>query len=361
MDWDTPPRRLVSVGAAVGAIVVLLLMIGTGNPPSRRLAVAVRSRGPGAAMVPSTGGRCSGPVLGSVYNGTLVNVGGPSPGPSVSGQDVVLSYRYTVDFHPKNGSQVFSCLSTSQSQDTNSTGGFDLNATIPTNTCAGKLGCDNYTGPFAPVRFSMGFASELTGDFLTWTIAHGVVNLSRVAALSRVTLDPSGAITVSEDDPIAVTASPLAANGQPSPSNMTFNWKVTGAHWDVIGSWNDAVLTIEGLAGAQPTTVELWANGSYNGSVVNLPETSVSLSALPTEIRTASVNPTSVDLGSPATFRVAGTGAAGYPYSLMVAPGLYTASVETSCAVTNFSESQVRWSCSAQRQPTSTRESPSPR
>jgi hypothetical protein len=347
MASDAPPRGLAATGVTVAAIALVLLLLVVSPPPA--IGSSAARDGPAGAspsVGPSSGG-CSGSVAPAQYYGLLENLGGSSPGPSVSGQQVVLSYRVTDDFKATNGSRVVSCISEEAVAFTNDSGTFGLTATLPKSGCDGKFGCWNFTGPYRPLRFWLGNATLPPGDFLSTTLYGTYVTIARVAALDRVLLDPSGWANVSLRAPMALTASPLAADGEASPSNVTFAWSLDGWNWTVLGPSNGSVLTVKPLDGAGTATASLWVNGSYNGTTVELPEAVVNLTAIPTAIGAATVDPTSVDVGTPLTFTITGTGAAGYSYGASVSPGFGQASVEATCTGTNLSGSHLGLTCTA--------------
>jgi hypothetical protein len=345
MELDRPdrrPARWVVLGASVVLLLLLLPAVSAGGAG----ALYTGRPGPSGLLTP-LGSGCPGATIAVPYEGVLVNDGGPSPGPPVDGQQVGVSYQYTDVFHADNGSLSTSCVPSIRWAITNASGAFELRATIPTSGCTAHVGCWNYTGPFGPVRWSLANNSTLSGDYLAWNITGDLVTLSRVAALDRVQLDPAGATTVSALAPIAIVAQPLAGDGQPSPSDVSFAWGLSGVGWQVVGPATGPSVEVEAAEGASVATVQVWVNGTYNGTAVRAPPATVLLTAASTEVESGGVDPASVDIGSPATFTISGTGAAGYLYLAVVDPGLGMDPAYASCNSTPLSGGLVGLTCTA--------------
>jgi hypothetical protein len=122
---------------------------------------------------------------------------------------------------------------------------------------------------------------------------------------------------------------------------------IVGAGWSLLNGSGSPNATIEAAVGAWPGSLELWANGSYNGTSVAAPPVSLGLAAASTGITADGVVPTTLDVGLPATFTVIGTGAGGYAYDAVIAPGLDHPNVVAPCTTATASGGLVTLTCAA--------------
>jgi hypothetical protein len=304
------------------------------------------ARSSGAALAPSglrpMASACPGAGADPEYHGQLANQGGPSPGPTVAGQLVDLTYWFEGDHTLPNGSIVRSCPSTGSSARTNSTGVFDILLPVPSDA-----GSWNYSGPYGPLAWSLADLGTMRGDYLGVHALGSLVTLDRVAALDRVVLSPAGSVTVSGSAPVNVSATALAGDGHASPASVGFAWQVSSPIWTVEGRADAAVLRLVAPLVSNSTRVALWANGTYNGTPVAAPLAVLWLTGVPTRLTELSEAPADADVGSPTMFGLQGTGAPGYAYAASVSPGLGMAPVDAFCLVDNGTPGLLRLSCHA--------------
>ncbi|HEV2428591.1 MAG TPA: hypothetical protein VGV64_01935, partial [Thermoplasmata archaeon] len=340
-------RALGSGAGAATAIGVLIVLSAFSGGAASRPGTPVP---PAAALLhlAITGTGCSGAGVPTRFTGQLSDLGGPTPRPSIANQTVALTVHYDQDFFPFGGNATRQCLATTHSATTGSLGSFSISASIPTNYCVKSIGCWNFTGPYGPATFNLtGSGSVPPGDYLTQSIWGSSVTLSRVAALDRVALDPSGFATVSVLAPSNLSASALAGDGSASPAAPSYAWRIVGSGWSFLSATTVARPVVEAQAGAAVATAELWVNGSFGGAALHLPPVSVILTAAATSVTAGAVAPTSVDAGEPTTFSYSGTGAVGYPYTASVSPGLGLPPVAATCRASQLSGGLDRLDCAA--------------
>ena len=268
----------------------------------------------------------------SSYAGTLRVVGVAGPVPSIDNQSIRADYYYELNHTQGTGSPTYSCSFASTIATTDSAGDFTANLTLLASGCGGG-GCNYYSGPFAPVAFSVTSPTP-AGYFVSVTVGSASVAVSWVLALDSVDLEPFGRNTVSESAPVTLTASPLAGDGTPSPATVTFNWTLTGSDWSILGGVGTSQFTIvsTGTGGA---FVTIQVNGTYNGTALTTPVRSATLTPVPTIALSSSVDRSRVDVGSNVTFTIDGNGSGGYSYTATIYPGL-SGTVTSAPCVTTF-------------------------
>jgi hypothetical protein len=309
----------------VAVVLVAGLSLVAGAPP---LATGA-SVGRDTAATSPAASPCSGPSLPTDFLGSLVVDGGPAPLPSVVGRTISLEYYVRENYTPSGGPSTVNCLSYRTTNVTDGVGGFSLPAPVPTSGCT-RSSCTDYQGPLAPLSVTILNATP-AGYFVTTSVNGPSVTASYVFALSDVALDPSGRVTLSTDAPTTVRATAEAGNGAASPANLSYAWRLTGAEWNVTRGTGSANLTIEAAPDAGPGDLELWVNGTYNGTTEAAAPAILLLDAVATSAEPGNVQPTSLDVGLPALFDVRGSGAIGYPYDAEIFPGAGTTSVTAPC------------------------------
>lgn len=322
------PERSRALPMLLGLVVlgVLLAPVGAAHPP---LALAPSgSPPPPPTLPPAPSGLCAGASVAASYLGTLlVNSGGASA-PSAAGRTVNVSYDYQLNDTPSGGSSSYQCLAGEASAVTNASGGFTVVLPIPRTVC-NSAGCSYYSGPYGPLGLTVG--PMPSGYFLTSAVSGSSAVLTLVRALDHVQLTPSSRVTLSPGAATPVTALALAANGAPSPAQLTYAWQLLGTGWTLNGSGTPTV-TIEAADSAAPGSLTVWVNGSYTGAAQSAPSVTLGLAAAATTVTGTSVLPTLLDVGTPAVFTVSGSGASGYNYSAEIVPGLGAPNVTVPCS-----------------------------
>ncbi|HEY6237849.1 MAG TPA: hypothetical protein VIZ68_01505, partial [Thermoplasmata archaeon] len=303
---------------AVGlALVALLLLVPGSSISSRGLAGASNAAAPASIGALS---HCGGASVPGAYLGTLTVQGGGSSLPPVKNRTVVLAFTYELNFTPNGGHSIYSCKNGTATTLTGGTGGFSAALSIPSGSC-NSVSCSIYTGPFGPLNVSVA-GGPPPGYFLSSSVQGSTIGLAFVAALSRVSLDPTSRVTLSADAPTVVRATAHSGNGGPSPAAVSYAWRLVGQGWTLLDGIGSPNVTIEAADGASPGELEVWGNGTFNGTGVAAPPTTLGLAAASTTVTAVDVVPTTLDVGSPATFTVSGTGAGGYAYDAVIVPGL---------------------------------------
>jgi len=335
-------RTAIVVLAASLVLIMLAPSVEASSHDGRGAlgSAAVAVVGVGAAASP-----CTGPSVPSAYLGTLTVQGGGAFPPGVKNLTVVVTYAYTLNFTPNGGSPIVSCKNGSASAVTGVSGSFSVALPIPTSSC-NSASCSTFSGPFAPVSVHVAGGAP-AGYFLTTSVQGSTIGLAFVAALAKTALTPSSRVTLSTDAPTLVRATPQSGNGGPSPATVAFAWAIVGAGWTLLNGSGTDTAWIEASDGAAPGGLEVWVNGSYNGTPVVAPAVTLGLAAAATAATSGGVVPTRLDADLPATFTVGGTGAGGYAYSAVIAPGLGAPSVVAPCTTASASGGLVALSCAA--------------
>ncbi len=327
---------LLALLGALGLALVVLVPPGLGAPPI--------SLAPAPTASPPAAMGCPGPAVPGALLGSLVVVGGSSP-PSPAGRTVNVSYEYALNFTPSGGRSTYSCLNGTAGATTGPTGAFSLTLPVPTSSC-NRSDCALYSGPYAPVAAAIAGGTP-GGYYLSSALSGSTLSLALVAALDHVDLSPSSRVTLSTDAPTPVVATPLAGNGAPSPATVAYAWRLAGAGWSLLNGSTTRSVVVEAADGAAPATLELFANGSYNGSAVAAPPVTLELAAATTTVTGATTFPTLLDVGTEVTFTVVGTGAGGYNYSATIDPGLNRPTLNATCAGALLEGGRLTLTCSA--------------
>ncbi len=321
------------------ALLATAIVLGL---PATVLAGSALAAPPALAAAPLANGPCGGPSVASTFSGTLGVQGGSAP-PSVANQTIRVLYAYQLDYTPNGGSTSTSCSTGSSTAVTDAQGRFSITLSIPSSGCS-VSGCANYSGPFGPTGFSVTSPTP-AGYFVTAAVNGSTVSLDFVLALGSAGLSPFGRTTVSSLAPVTLTASGIAGNGDPSPATLTYAWTVTGTGWTVLAGAGTDQLTVLSSSGAGIGNIVVYVNGTYNGTTLSAAPRSAALNAVATSLVGASVAPTSLDAGTPATFTLSGSGAAGYPYTATVLPGLGGAPVSAPCRAVSAPGGLVSLNC----------------
>lgn len=340
-----PLRRPLGSPAAIVLAALLLVLVGPSfGPPGAGTAPSAGTLTQGGSVL---GSGCPGSVVGGVYGGRLVDLGGPSPAPSVVGQTVALTASIERLYTPSSGSPVLSCYASTFSATTNATGVFVARAAPPSGSCLGTVGCWSYRGPFGPVSFAVASASLPPGDYSSWTSLNGSVTIERVAAVDRAIVAPGTTVYTSTLAPTLLTASALDGLARPSPAALTFTWSVAGLGWTIVGPSTGASVTVEGASGAAAGAATVRVAGSYSGAAVAAASVVVNLTAIPTAISSAYDGPNELDAGEPVVFDLSGSGAADFTYSATIDPGLGLPGVPGRCSSGPQAPGLVTVVCSA--------------
>jgi hypothetical protein len=342
-------RSLRTLGAAVGPVVLLALLLAlpSGPAPSAPTLAGPLPPGPGR-LLPATSG-CPGASQPSTYQGQVSDVGGGSGAPAIGNQTVYLDYRYTRTFQvATGGASSATCVSTSQTTLTSGNGSFTLPAALPPASCVRYVGCLSYSGPYGPTEVGLANASLPAGYFLNETGGSGDLRLERVYALASVALAPPGFPTVSTEAPVQLTATPRAADGSRSPASVGYAWGLAGSGWALVGPATGAAIVVRAIPGAGLGTVTVWVNGSYGGATLHAPSSSTVLTAVATAVTDGGASPSSTDAGTPVTFTIDGTGAMGYPYSATITPAVGLADVDAPCSPGTIANGVQALSCSVE-------------
>ena len=332
--------RRRTVGLLVGLGLALLASVVPGPFGTAPATAGAPHGGP----APTPAAACAGPSVPSAYVGSLIVQGGGASAPSAANRGVSVSYEYELNSTPKGGPSQYYCLNGTASAVTNVYGGFSVSLPITTSSC-NPAGCSLYSGPFGPVTFALS-AGAPAGFFVTSAVSGSTVALAMVSALDHVDLAPSSRVTLSTNAPTAVAATPRAGNGALSPATTSFAWQLAAVGW-TLSNASSPTATIEASVNALPGTLTVWVNGSYAGASVSAPPVTLELAAASTAVTTASVGQTTLDVGTPATFTVIGTGAGGYNYTATVVPGLNAPSVQAPCTGAILEGGRLTLTCSA--------------
>jgi hypothetical protein len=307
-----PVRSKRSSVLKVGLVFLLLVAA----PPLAAAEGTVASEHLQATRGPSTSS--CGPILSSTYHGTLPAMGNP-PLPSVAGISLQAHYSYMTQSGSTLGAASH-CVATSTTGKTSNTGGFALHLTV----------IPNATGPFGPLTFGV-IGGSPPGYLLRSSIEPGTVALTFVQALSKVILNPGSPVIVSVGAPTIVEALGRTADNQLSPATLGYHWILTGTGWIPLGPQNGSNATVEALVGAGPGYLQVWVNGTYNGSNIRIKPAFANLTGISTEIASAGLTPGTLDEEWPGTVQVLGNAAAGYTYEGIVYPGLSESKIYLPC------------------------------
>ncbi len=318
---------------AVAAILILPALI----------ALAPTTAALGVPPAVAAAGACTQASIPAAYTGTLGVDTTARPVPSVANVTVLIAYDVELNYTPRlTGQSQFSCARSTASAITNATGGFILNASVPSSSCT-AYSCSVYTGPFGNASFSV--TPVPAGYFSTARATGGAVAVALVEALASATTVPGLRVTLSTNAPTPVTALAWAGDGEPSPATLGYAWSLSGTGWTMLGGNASASVTIEAATGATPGVLDVNVSATFNGSALPVAPARLDIAAATTATTSGSLSATSVDVGSPLAFSAAGTGAIGYNYTAVLRPGLGAANVTAPCAATPIAGGQVALAC----------------
>lgn len=303
-------------------------------------AAAAPSGGSAAPVHPAVA--CTGSQIPNAIAGTLTVLGNATPTPSVAGVNLTVGYAYEVAITPSGGSTSYACETSGFVATTDGQGDFFGNISLPAGGCV-RGGCTEYYGPYSPGTIRLTDAPP-RGYFLNGSLAGTSSNVHLVAALQTLTFVPAGPLTASVNAPTPLRVLGWAANGAPSPATLFGRWSVGGAGWRLANSTGLTNL-LTAMTGAGPSSVTVVANATYHGAAITSRSDALEVNAIATTIADASVAPTSLDAGAPATFSVLGTGAEGYNYTAMVLPGFNGSAIVAPCRSTPAPGGAVELAC----------------
>ncbi|MCI4372350.1 MAG: hypothetical protein L3K02_01705 [Thermoplasmata archaeon] len=312
------------------------------------LAVGGATAAPRGAFVPthSTSVLCPGNSVVSSYTGDLRVVGGPLPASAAVG--VSVSYNFSAEVNVSNRTTgallSSSCELLTGSTSSGANGSFSFELSLPASHCYGN-DCTHTAGPFGPVGFAISGAvppgyevlSQANGSSLTLTM---------VAELGGLSVDPSGATrTLSSNAPGTFVATPLTATGSPSPLSPTIEWNLTGSGWSFESSSSGATATVTALPNAGLAELTVVASAAVGTDRFSAGPVSVNLESIPTAFVGGDANRTDLDVGGTVSFTADGSGAPGYNYTAVVAPGLGLAAADWPCSTAASNGDGVTISC----------------
>ena len=276
--------------------------------------------------------------------------GAPSP--------PVVSLRYTYDatvVTNRTDGVVLStvCATENATLTSNANGTFALsidptpstNCTIPPGGESGQ--CETRYGPYGFVRLTP--TSPAPSGYFSSVSRNGTAfSVEYYPLLATVTLDPGGpSATFSPNAADRFRATPLTGNGTPTPGSPRFNWSLSGVGWTFVAPASGAVVNVSAAPGAGVGNLTVTGRLAITGGFLVAPPTSVELLAAATTISSASLNRTVLDLGQSVGVAVLAEGAAGYPYSASVLPGLDESLQPATCSASPALGGTVSVSCSS--------------
>jgi len=300
----------------------------------------------------SSSGSCGLLVSASGVDGELTLDGGPLP-PSATG-GVTLTYTYVLSYQTVEtpGNILFGsgCVRAGGSATTAANGSFSFNPPTPPTKCTPANGaeiCTTYAGPSAPVDVSLA-GGPPTGYAVAVAGSSSPITVTLVYQLASVTVVPGGStVTTSAGAPIGFTASAWTANGSATGLATTFSWSVNGTGWSFDGPAVGPSVHLTATDGASVAAVTVRANASVDGVELTPVAATVDVVAIPTEIETGETNRTALDVGGAIAVRLTALGAAGFPYSAFVEPGLGLSEVAAPCLTGPATGGAVEVVCAA--------------
>jgi hypothetical protein len=328
------PRLLRRIFPVVLGLLVAVAIAPTGATASP----AHPAGGPATpSLVPLGVVPCSGPEVPANYSGTLAVEGGPLA--SSAATDVPLGFSYFEEDkvnYVRNGTLASeNCTRESGTVRTNASAGFAVHLTTPAENCtlnpSGGEECTTYFVPFGP--FSIATVDVPAGYALSVEANGTGITLAWVAEFARVSLSPGPPLaTFASGGSWTFAAVPESANGSVSPLAPNDSWALTGSDFRFSAPPAGASAVVAAGPG--------WANGTLTvGAAVTVgpntfvaPNVSIALAAVPTALAATTLNRTVVDLGGTVALNVSATGAAGYRYSLSIAPEPALAPADGGCS-----------------------------
>jgi hypothetical protein len=340
-SYPRPPARPIDTTVAVVLTVVLtLVLLIPGLPISSRAPL------PPVRLVPDASGGCADVEAASPATGALALIGNSTPLPSIEGVPVTVGYFYT-ESEGVGHDTVFSCVPASASGNTGAGGSISIALPIPPNNCnPASAQCDNYTGPFGPLSYNTsGPPTGYVEQDPTGGKSPGTIDWD--ADLYSVTLNLTGTVVVSTNAPVEVSATAWDGAGRPAPGSLGYSWELEGLDWlPPSQSGPDAVVAgyDSGWTGSLVATV----TATYGSTSESAQSPVLSLIPVPTRVVSAIPSASPVDPGVPVTFSVTGSGAAGYSYTMTVAPGLGAGPVNAPCESTRLPNGTANLTCQVQ-------------
>ncbi|MGD0249688.1 MAG: hypothetical protein ABSB97_02195, partial [Thermoplasmata archaeon] len=321
----------VSGPVAFGLFVVLAIVVSSGG--------ACAAPGEGATVAGTTvpgNGPCTLPILPANFSGTVLIEGGPLAATSPGGIGIVYSYFEQVDvrYVPNGTLASENCVLETDSSVTNATGGFAVDILAPATTCSsgspGGEECTSYSAPFGAL--SVATANVPPGYGLSVDETGSSYVLGWVADLAVLSLTPAPPLaTFASGASVSFVARPEMANGSASPVHPTFSWVLEGSGYQLLSPPENGSATVVAGTGWSNGTLLVGASVTVGPYTFLAPNITVALATVPTTISEATVNRTVVDAGGTVALTVSGSGAAGYPYTLSVAPGFVAEPSVTPC------------------------------
>ncbi len=331
------------IPAAVWALAAVTLVLGCGalvNGPAG-------GPGPIAAL-----GACSGQSFSPQYTGTLSIDGGSLASSATAGVGVRLSFfeEVVVVDEPSGVVASAGCEPFNESLTTDAAGAFAYSDAPFAKVCVPDSGgtvCTGYSGLWGPLTAALTAPAPVgyAPSFRT-TAVRG--DLALVWELTNVSLDPGGpTVALAPNAATPVDASSWEANGSATSLDPTYAWNLTGAGWVFDGPTSGDRAIVEAAPGAAAGTLSVRASATINGTSLSAPPASIALDAVSTEVTSAALNRTIVDVGATVYATVTATGAPGYPYRAWFAPGLGLAPVAAPCTTAPVGTGAVQASCVA--------------
>ncbi|MCI4339465.1 MAG: hypothetical protein L3J68_03935 [Thermoplasmata archaeon] len=312
----------------VVAVAVLLLSLSSPIAPS-----TLSAHG-GSLHELSAANPCNATLLPHNYTGTVVVVGA-SALPTVS---LNYSYDAVVITNLTNGIILSSVCSVENGTTVAGASGefaFSVDPTPPM-TCNAPIGqiiqCVTISGPYEQVRVAPSIPLP-PGDFSSVAQHGNSFQVHLYPYLASVRIAPyvaSATFSTGAADPFGAEGFTGAGNATPMPPR--FDWSLSGVGWTFVDPTSGPAVNVTAATGAGIGNLSVIATLNVTGGILTTPPASVELLAVSTEISSASLDRTVLDVGQMTTARVNGTAAAGYTYHATIDPGLGEAVVSAPCA-----------------------------
>lgn len=330
--------------------VLLLLPVGSGM-----LAVLESRSNGGHVSVPTQlAETCPLRLPAAGVRGQLTMDGGPLPASAAAG--VRLTYTYGLAYQIEENTSgtlipfAAGCRAAEGNVTTTSNGSFAFVPASPPAGCKAVNGvslCTVYSGTYGPVSV-VPAGGVPAGYALSETGSPTGIDLLLVYQLASVTITPGGpTLTTSPEAPTVLTASAWAANGSASELDPTYVWTVNGTGWSVDGPTTGPSVDLMAIDGASVADVSVFANASAGGTALARVSATIDAVAVATAIDAGETNRTVLDAGGTVAVELTAVGAAGFPYSALIEPGLGLAAVGASCSGGPVVAGEVTLACSA--------------